>query len=205
MCMCENDDFTVLVSAGGRHHWVSMCTVCPLHSNDWVEQWICIKFCIELEHSETIQMIQKAAAMGSWWLAASLWQHACSCFTSYAEFFGKTSNHPGDPAPLLSRFGALQLLASPKTKSIFEREEISDHWWNLGNYNGTDDGDWENCVRSQRAYFEGDWGALSYIQCFLHLVSSPINVSILTTSGQDGGIGRHTVPPHTTKTKTTTI
>ena len=34
--------------------------------NDWVEQQICIKFCIKFEHSsvETIQMIQKAAAMG---------------------------------------------------------------------------------------------------------------------------------------------
>ena len=33
-----------------------------------VEQQICIKFCVKLEHSsvETIQMIQKAAAMGSW-------------------------------------------------------------------------------------------------------------------------------------------
>ena len=33
-----------------------------------VEQQICIKFCIKLEHSsvETIRMIQKAAAMGNW-------------------------------------------------------------------------------------------------------------------------------------------
>ena len=33
-----------------------------------VEQRICIKFCIKIEHSstETIQMIQKAAAMGDW-------------------------------------------------------------------------------------------------------------------------------------------
>ena len=33
-----------------------------------VEQQICIKFCIKLEHSsaETIWMIQKAAAMGNW-------------------------------------------------------------------------------------------------------------------------------------------
>ena len=32
------------------------------------EQQICIKVCIKLEHSsaETIQMIQKAAAMGNW-------------------------------------------------------------------------------------------------------------------------------------------
>ena len=27
-CACmNNDDFTVLVSGGGRHHWVSMCTM----------------------------------------------------------------------------------------------------------------------------------------------------------------------------------
>ena len=33
-----------------------------------VEQQMCIKFCIKLEHSsaETIQMIEKAAAMGNW-------------------------------------------------------------------------------------------------------------------------------------------
>ena len=33
-----------------------------------VEQQICIKFCVKLEHSsmETIQMIQKTAAMGNW-------------------------------------------------------------------------------------------------------------------------------------------
>ena len=30
------------------------------------------------------------------------------------------------------------------------------------------------------------------------------NVSILEASGQDGGIGRHTMPPRTTKRTTTT-
>ena len=48
-----------------------------------VEQWICNKFCVKLEHSstETIRMIQKAAAVGNWWLAASSPQHSCSCIT----------------------------------------------------------------------------------------------------------------------------
>ena len=38
-----------------------------------VEQWICIKFCIKLEHSstKTVRMIQKASAIGNWWWAAS--------------------------------------------------------------------------------------------------------------------------------------
>ena len=46
---------------------------------------------------------------------------------SHAEFFGETSNHPDDSTPLQPRFGALQLLAFPKPKITFEREEISDH------------------------------------------------------------------------------
>ena len=50
------------------------CVLCGcLIQNELVEQWVYIKFCVKLEHSsaETIQMIQKAAAMDSWWLAAS--------------------------------------------------------------------------------------------------------------------------------------
>ena len=77
-------------------------------------------------------MIQKATAMGNWWLAASSQQHACSCISSHAESVGETSNHSGDSAPLEPRFGALQLLDFPKTKITFEREEISDHWWDSG-------------------------------------------------------------------------
>ena len=38
------------------------------------------------------------------------------------------------------------------------------------------DGDWENCVRSQGAYFEGYWGVI--VLCTMFLVSSSINVSI---------------------------
>ena len=72
--------------------------------------------------------------MGHWWLAVSSWQHACSCVTSRAEFFGETSNHPGDSAPLQPIFGALWPLLFPKTKITFEKEEISDHWWNSGKY-----------------------------------------------------------------------
>ena len=103
------------------------CVAIIFKMTEWVEQWICIKFCVKLEHSsmETIWMTQKATAMGNWWWAASSWQHTCLCITSCAEFFGKTSNHPGDSAPLQSRFGALWFLAFPQTKIIFEWEGIS--------------------------------------------------------------------------------
>ena len=152
---------------------------------EWVEQRICIRFCVKLEYSsvETIRMTQKATAMGNWWVEASSQQRACSFIASPAEIFGETSNHPGASAPLQPRFGALRPLAFPKTKIVFEREEISDHRWDSGKYNGAADGEWENCVRSQGAYFEGYWGIV--MVCFLYLVSSSINVSIFPVTWPD--------------------
>ena len=118
------------------------CAAIAFKMYEWVEQRICIQFCIKLEHSsvETIGMIQKATAIDNRWLAASARQHTSSCIMSYAEFFGKTSNHSGDSDPLQPRYGALQLLAFPKTKITFEREEISDHWWDSGNNDRASDG-----------------------------------------------------------------
>ena len=138
---------------------------------EWREQQICIKFCTKLEHSskETIPMIQKAIALGNWWLAASSRPHTHSCITSHARVFGEISNHPVTQPPLCPRFGTLKLLAFPKTKITFEREEISDHRWNSGKCYRAADGDWENCVRSQCAYFEGDWGII--VLCTMFLVS----------------------------------
>ena len=117
----------------------------------------------------TIWMTQKAAAMGNWW-----WQlchnnvpaHA-SCLVQRS--FGKTSNHPGDSVLLQPRFGELQLLAFPKMKITFERDEISDHQWDSGKYDGVANGNWENCVRSHGAYFEGDWYVI--VLCTVILVS----------------------------------
>ena len=94
--------------------------------------------------------------MGKWILAASLKQRTHSCITSHAEFFSETSNHPGDSA----RFGTLWRLAFLKTKITFEREEISDYGWDSGKYNRAADGNWENCVRSQGTYLEGDRGVI---------------------------------------------
>ena len=155
MCMCEQWQLHCTSQWGwqtplSEHVY---CVAITFKMTEQVQQQICTKFCINLEHSsaETIQMIQKAAAMGNWWLAASLRQYAHSCITSRAEFFGKTSNDPGDSASIQPRFGALWLLAFPKTIITFEREEISDCQWDSGKYDGAADGDWENCVRSQGA------------------------------------------------------
>ena len=157
-CACVNNDaFTVLVKGGGNSmEWACVLCGCFIQ-NDSVEQWICIKFCVELEHSsvETIGMIQKPAAMGNWWLATSSWQHACSCITSHAELFGETSSQLGASAPYGSDlvpydFWLFSKLKSPlKGKRFQTVDEIQQNtrgcWWRL-----------ENCVRSQGAYFEGD-------------------------------------------------
>ena len=92
-----------------------------------------------------------------------------------------TQQHP--PALPQHRFGTLWLLAFPKIKITFEREVISFQQWDSGNYYGAVEGDWENCVRSQGAYFEGDWGII--ILCTMFLVSSSVNVSIFHSAWLD--------------------
>ena len=146
------------------------CVAVTFKMTERVEQHICIKFFIKLEHSsvETVQMIQKATPMGNWWLAASS-QHAHSCIMSHAEFFSKISNHPGDSALLQPRFGALWLQAFPKTKITFEREEISDCQWDLGKYNRAADGDWEvpRCLLWRGLRSHCPMYNVSYILCLL--------------------------------------
>ena len=101
-----------------------------------------------------------------------------SCITSHAEFFGKTSNCPGDSATLQPRCGALWLLAFPKAKITFETEEIQ-----------TNIEIQENMMGQLMVIGRTVWGpkvpalkgmkvSLSHVQCFLYLVSSSINVSI---------------------------
>ena len=138
---------------------------------EWVEQRICFKFCIKLEYSsmETIQMIQKVIATGNCWSAASSGQFAHSCITSHAEILAKHQITQVIQPSLQSRFVTLQLLDFSKTKITFEREEISDRWWDSGKYGEVADRDWENYVKFQEAYFEGVWGILYLLQ---------INVSI---------------------------
>ena len=153
------------------------CVSLAFKMTEQVEQCICIEFCVKLEHFsvETIQSIQKAAAMDNWWLAASLWQYTCLCIMSCAEFFVKHQITQVTQISLQPRFGALRHLAFPKMK-VIEKEEISGHQWDSGTHVRAADGDWENWVRSQGAYFEGDWGVT--VLCTMFLVSSSINVSI---------------------------
>ena len=142
---------------------------------------MCIRFCVKLEYSstETVWMIQKAAAMGT-----GDWQFhhdnapAHSFITPRAGFFDETSNHPGDSAPLQPRFCTLQLLAFPQTKNHLWKGRAFRPSVRFRKYDGTADGDWENCVRSQGAYIEGVWGVIVLCTVFLVSCIFSINVSI---------------------------
>ena len=146
-----------------------------------IEQWICIKFCIELEcpSTEIIWVIQKATAMGNWWLAASSQQH-----THYAsrlvQFFGETSNHPHDSAPYSPDLVPWDFGLFPNLKSPLKGNRSSMRFTKIWQ---AADGDWENCVKSQGAYFEGDWGII--VLCTMFLVSSSVNVSIFHVTWLD--------------------
>ena len=165
------------------------CVLCGCHIQ--MTEWICIKFCINLEHSsmETIRMVQKAADRGNWGLAASTWQDTNS-YQASRGVFGETSNHLGNSAPLRPRFGALWLLNFSRTKITFERKEISDWLWDSGSWwqlqqrilwSGRDAGRtvWGPKVPT----LKGTEGSVSYVQCFLYLVSSSINVSTFIGHG----------------------
>ena len=115
--------------------------------------------------------------MGNWWLTASS-QHACSCITSCAEFFGKTSNHPDCR-------GLTQLLYSPdlapynfwlfaKLKSSLKRKRFQTVDEIQGQLMVTGKTLWGPKVPT----LKGTEASLSSVQCFLCLVSSSVSVSI---------------------------
>ena len=70
-----------------------------------------------------------------------------------------------------------------KLKSPLKQKTFHTNWWDLGKYNEAADGNWEICVRSQGAYFEGDWGVIVLWTMFL--VSSSINVSVFHIAWMD--------------------
>ena len=118
--------------------------LCDRHiQKEWLEQWICIKFCIKLEYSsaETIWSFRRPQlwATGDWQLHNDNMPGHASRLCS--EFFWRSIKSPRWLSPLQPRFGALRLLAFPNTKITFEREGISDHWWDSGKYHGAAVGD----------------------------------------------------------------
>ena len=102
-----------------------------------------------------------------------LLMHHTSC-----RVFGERSNHLCDSAPLQHRFGTLCLLDFPKTKITFEREEI---------YFKQIDEIQENMMGQLMVIGRTVWGSkeptlkgteasMSYLQCFLYLLSSSVSL-----------------------------
>ena len=150
----------------------------------WVEQWVGITFCIKLTHSsaETIQVIQKATAMGKGWLSASSQQCACSCITSYTEFSSKTSNHSGDSAPYSPDLVPCDFWIYPKLKSPLKGKrfqsinEIQEN--RIGQLMAVG-----RTVWSQRGLL---WRGLIIILCSVsYILSSSTNVSIFDSTWLD--------------------
>ena len=152
------------------------CVLCGhCTQNDWVEQWICIKFALSLNipsSTETIGMIQKATTMGNWWLAASSWPHTHSCITSSAEFFWWNIKSLRWLIPPTAQIWCpatsqkeVYFWAFPKSKITFEREDFrpsirlrkiqQGSWWRLGKL-------WDPKVPS----WKGIEVSLSCVQCF---------------------------------------
>ena len=143
---------------------------------EWVEQTICITFCVKLKHppqklSGWFRKLQLQAT-GDWQLHHDNTPARASCLMQ--SFLTKHQITQMTQLCFSPDMAPWQLLAFAKTRITFEREEISNHWWDSGKYDGAAVGEWEKCVRSQGAYFEGDWGII--VLCTMFLVSSSINI-----------------------------
>ena len=140
--------------------------------------------------AERCNMMKTAIDMGNWWLAASSSQCTHSCITSCRVFLGNIKS-PWWLRPLPPRFGILQLLAFPKPKITFEREDISDCQIDSGIYDGAESPEWfdvsqKNCTRCDA------WaGVLSWWSCQSPVVHSYSLLNHLN-SFQGGMLKLHT-------------
>ena len=180
--MHRNDDFTVLVSGGGRCCWVSMCTV-RLMNSKWLSEWS-----NESAPNFALSLNIPPKKLFGWFRRLQLWatgdcqlQHNhLSAHASYLmqRFLVKHQITQVTQPRVQPRYGALWLLGFPKTKISFKREEISDCQWESGKYTG------QLMVIGRTVWgpkvptLKGTEVSLSYIQCFLYLTSLSINVPI---------------------------
>ena len=138
---------------------------------EWVEQWICIKFCgsLNIPPWKLLGWFRRPQlwATGGW----QLHHNNMPAYTSrlVRSFLSKHQITPVTQPCHIWDLAPCGIWLFPKTKITFEREETLDHWWDPGKYDRAADGDWENCVRSHGSYCEGDWGII--VLCTMFLVS----------------------------------
>ena len=177
----NNDTFTVLVSEGGRCHWVSMCNVWPSHSK-WLSEWSnksASNFALSLnvppqnysddsEGHSYGQLVIGSFIMKTWPLI-----HHILC-----QVFWLNIESPKWLSPTSAQIWHLWLMAFPKIKFTFEKEENSDCQWDSGKYDRAADVTGRTMWGPKVPILKGTEASLSYVQCFLYLLSSSINVFI---------------------------
>ena len=94
------------------------------------------------------------------------------------DFFSETSNYASDSALLQPRLGTLWLLAFPKTKITLKGKRFQTIYEVQENTTGQLMAIGRTVWSSKMTTLKGTEMSLSYIQWFLYLVSSSINVSI---------------------------
>ena len=150
-----------------------------------VEQWICIKFCVKLEHSstQTIWMILRRPqlwATGDWQLHLDYVPARAPCllqsFLAKHQITQVTQPHY---SPYLAPcdFWLFPKLKSPWKGKIFQTiDEIQGN--TMGELMAIGRTVWGPKVPT----LKGDEVPLPHVQCFLYLVYSPTNVSIFHTT-----------------------
>ena len=175
----NNDDFTLLVSGGSRHPLSKhvYCVAVAFKITKLLEQQICIKFCVKLEHSseETIWMTQLGQlVIGSFITTTRPLIHHVSCRVFWwniksPRWLGPTTAQIQHPATSGFSQNSNHLRKGRDFRSLMRFQE--------------------NITGQVMANGRTVWGpkvptlkqtgvSLSYIQCFLYLVSSSVTVSV---------------------------
>ena len=94
MRKCKQWQLHCASSGGGRHNWVSMCTVWPCIQNDWESRAI-FELYLNIAQHKLFRWFRRPQL----WATDYDWQLHHDNVPAHAEFFGKASSHPGDSAP----------------------------------------------------------------------------------------------------------
>ena len=143
------------------------CVAITFKMTKWVEQWICIKFCVKLQHYCVETWRPQLWATGDWQLHHNKVLTHASCLV---QSFWQNIKSPRWLSPPTAQIWHPETSGFSQTKITFERKEISHHWWDSGKYNWAivfgnwENGNWEKCVGP---YFEGDQGAIVLCTMFL--------------------------------------
>ena len=163
------------------------CVAGAFKMTEQIEQWICIKFCIKLEHFsvETIGWFRRLQlwVTGDWQLHHSNAPTHTSCLLqSFLEThpISQVTRAPYSPDLVSCNFWLLSKPKSPWTGKRFQTlSEIQEN--TMGQLMASGRTVWGFKVQT----LKGTEVSLSYVQCFLYLLSSSINVFIFHVAWLD--------------------